>query len=253
MIAVNVLGVKVHSISMEEAVKKLESFLTAEPSNGGRILKQVVTPNPEIIMKAKKDKRLKNIINCADLVVPDGIGVVLANNKIKERVAGIDLITNFFKTGVPLKVYLLGSEPDVAERASINLSKKYPNIEVVGTYHGFFSNFEVDEILNEIDELKSDLLLVGLGSPKQEEFIFYKKPNVKIAIGCGGSIDVFAGKVKRASYIFRKLNLEWFYRIIKEPVRVKRILVIPVFLLLVLKQDIDKILRGKNKKLKKGA
>ncbi|MCL2610107.1 MAG: WecB/TagA/CpsF family glycosyltransferase [Defluviitaleaceae bacterium] len=226
MIKVDVLGVKIHVISMKQALGVLNSFLKTDE------LKQVVTPNPEIIMKARKDKRLKAIINRADLIVPDGIGVVLANRRIKERVTGIDLITNFFRTGVPLKVYLLGAEPDVAEKAALNISKKYPNVEIIGTYHGFFSSFEIDEILQDIEQNSPDLLLVGLGSPRQEEWIFYKKPKAKIAIGCGGSIDVFAGKVKRAPAIFRKLNLEWLYRVIKEPVRLKRLLIMPLFLIL---------------------
>ena len=228
MIKANVLGVKIHAISMKQAVGMLKSYLKTNQ------LKQVVTPNPEIIMKARKDKRLKAIINRADLVVPDGIGVVFASKLIKERVAGIDLIINFFKTGIPIKVYLLGAEPNIAEKAALNISKKYLNVEIVGTYHGFFSSFEIDEILQDIERNNPDLLLVGLGSPRQEEWIFCKKPKAKIAIGCGGAINVFAGEVKRAPKIFIKLNLEWFYRVIKEPVRLKRLLVMPNFLLLIL-------------------
>jgi N-acetylglucosaminyldiphosphoundecaprenol N-acetyl-beta-D-mannosaminyltransferase len=226
MIKANVLGIKIHAVSMGKAIHMLKSFLKTDE------LKQVITPNPEIIMKARKNKNLKNIINHADLVVPDGIGVVLANKQIKERVAGIDLIVNFFKTGIPLKIYLLGAMPRIAEKAALNISKKYPNVEVVGMHHGFFSPFEIDEILQDIEENSPDLLLVGLGSPKQEEWIFHEKPKAKIAIGCGGTIDVFAGKIKRAPSIFRKLNLEWLYRAIKEPARFKRLLIIPHFLFL---------------------
>ncbi|MCL1924025.1 MAG: WecB/TagA/CpsF family glycosyltransferase [Defluviitaleaceae bacterium] len=227
---VEILGIGIHAISMEKAINILKSFLNRENASF------VVTPNPEIIMRARKDRKLKNIINNADLAIPDGIGVVLASPKIKDRIAGIDLIKNFFETGENISVYLLGAAPGIAEKAALKISKKYSNVKIVGTHHGFFEDNSVEEktILEDINKKMPSLLLVGLGSPRQEKWIHKNKPNAKISIGCGGSLDVFSGKVKRAPHIFRKLNLEWLYRAIKEPVRFKRLLIIPKFLFLTL-------------------
>lgn len=227
----NILGIKINVVSMKKATNTLKTFLKTNE------LDMVVTPNPEIVMRSRKDKELLNIINNASLTVPDGIGIVIASRKIKERVAGIDLIKNFFQSlDKNITVYLVGGREGVAKKAARNLTKKYRNIEIVGTHNGFFSNDKKEEmvLLKDINEKKPDILLVGTGSPSQEKWIWRNKPKAKIAIGCGGSLDVFAGNTARAPEIFIKMNLEWLYRAIKEPVRFKRLAVMPVFLYLVI-------------------
>lgn len=229
---IDVLGVKFNNVSMDEAIKVCETFLD---SNQGNL---IVTPNPEIVMKAKDDEEFKNIINTAELVIPDGIGIIKAGNilgtPLKERVAGYDLICNLlekYKDGSKT-FYFWGSKPGFAEEAKINMEQKYPNIKIIGTHTGYFTDEEEKDIIDEIRNYKPDILLVGAGFPKQEKIIHkYKQEGFfKIGIGCGGSIDVLAGRVKRAPKLFIKLHLEWFYRLLKQPTRFKRMLVLPKFI-----------------------
>ncbi len=217
---------------MNEAIEKCKNFIMSDKGN------LVVTPNPEIVMRAKCDEGFKKIINTAELVIPDGIGIIKASNilntPLKERVAGYDLICNLldlYQNG-DATFFFLGSKPGYAAEAKEKLEKKYPNIKIVGTHDGYFKPEDEENIIAEVRNLKPDILLVGLGAPKQEILINkYKNEGFfKIGIGCGGSIDVLAGKVKRAPKIFIKLHLEWFYRLLKQPTRFKRMLVLPQFL-----------------------
>lgn len=232
MAKIDILGVKFDNVSMDEAVAKCEEFLKGDKGN------LIVTPNPEIVMRAKDDEEFKSIINEAELVVPDGIGIIKAGNilntPLKERVAGFDLICNLIekhKDG-DVSFYFFGSKPGYADEAMANMRSKYPNINVLGAHTGYFKDDEEEGIVSELRSLKPDIILVGLGAPKQEKFINKYKAEgfFKIGIGCGGSIDVLAGRVKRAPKLFIKLHLEWFYRLLKEPTRFKRMLVLPKFL-----------------------
>ena len=236
---ITILGVQFDNVTMKEAILKCENFLA---SNTGNL---VVTPNPEIVMRAQDDKEFKEIINHAELVVPDGIGIIKAgkiqNTPLKERVAGYDLICNLlekYKDG-SATFYFWGSKPGYAQEAKEKLERKYPNIKIVGTHTGYFTPEEETQIVNEIKTLQPDILLVGTGAPKQEKIIhkYQHEGFFKIGIGCGGSIDVLAGKVKRAPKLFIKLHLEWFYRLLKEPTRWKRMLVLPKFIQEVKKQQ----------------
>lgn len=229
---IDVLGIKFDNVNMEEAIQRCEEFLK---ENSGNL---IVTPNPEIVMKAKDSQEFKDIINSAELVIPDGIGIIKAGNilgtPLKERVAGFDLICNLiekYQNGEK-SFYFWGSKPGYAEEAKKNLEEKYPQIKILGTHTGYFKPEEEESIINEIRNLNPDILLVGTGAPKQEKIINKYKGEgfFKIGIGCGGSIDVLAGKVKRAPKLFIKLHLEWFYRLLKEPTRFKRMLVLPQFI-----------------------
>ena len=228
---INVLGVNFDNVNMAEAVDKCKTFLKGDRGN------LVVTPNPEIVMRAKDNTEFKDIINEASLVIPDGIGIIKAGQilgtPLKERVAGYDLICNLFeeyKDGT-VTFYFWGSKPGVAEKAKEKIKEKYPSLNVVGSHTGYFTSEEEEQIVEEIKELKPDILLVGLGAPKQEMIInkYLYSGMFKIGIGCGGSIDVIAGEVKRAPKIFIKMHLEWFYRLLKQPSRWKRMLVLPKF------------------------
>lgn len=229
---ISVLGVKFDNVNMAEAVDRCKNFIKGDKGN------LVVTPNPEIVMRAKDDEEFKKIINEAALVIPDGIGIIKAGNiletPLKERVAGYDLICNLLEEGKDgsISFYFWGSKPGYADEAKQKMEEKYPNIKILGSHTGYFKDEEEASIIEEIRNLKPDVLLVGTGAPKQEKIINkYKNEGFfKIGIGCGGSIDVLAGRVKRAPKIFIKLHLEWFYRLLKEPKRWRRMLVLPKFI-----------------------
>jgi N-acetylglucosaminyldiphosphoundecaprenol N-acetyl-beta-D-mannosaminyltransferase len=232
----NIFGVPIDRVTMKQAVEILKNFLQEDR------LHIVATPNAEIVMMAQKDKEYMEILNNTDLNVPDGSGIVFASkvfkNPLSERVAGFDLMMEFIKdiSSRNIKIYLLGSAPQIAEQARVNLEKLYPSVKIVGTHHGYFTDEEENKIIEEINNKGTEVLFVALGAPKQEKWI-YKNRNklkVKIAMGVGGSFDVIAGKAKRAPYLYRKLGLEWLYRLIKEPWRYKRMMALPKFALKVL-------------------
>lgn len=229
---INILGVNFDNVNMQEAIEKCKEFIS---SDSGHL---VVTPNPEIVMRAQDNEEFKSIINNAALVIPDGIGIIKAGNilgtPLKERVAGYDLICNLFEEAKDgsISFYFWGSKPGIAEKAKEKIKEKYPKLNVLGAHTGYFNEEEEKAIIQEIKELKPDVLLVGLGAPKQEIIInkCINEKIFKIGIGCGGSIDVISGEVKRAPKIFIKLHLEWFYRLLKQPTRLKRMMVLPKFI-----------------------
>lgn len=233
----DILGINFDVIDLDECTKKLIDAI----DNDKKIF--VVTPNPEIVMLAQNDNEFKNVLDSADIVIPDGIGIVLASKlnkiKIKKRVAGYDLVQKFFSMSKNYKIYFLGSTSEIIQLAQQNMSKKFPNINIVGVHNGFFD--DDTEIIEQINSLKPDVLLVGMGAPKQEKWIFKYKDqiNAKIFIGVGGSFDVMSGKIKRAPVIFQKLGLEWFHRLIKQPKRFFRMLALPKFLFAVLLKKIS--------------
>ncbi|SHH48648.1 WecB/TagA/CpsF family glycosyltransferase [Tepidibacter thalassicus] len=240
-----VLGVPVHKINMNEALDKSIEFLNSDEK------RVIFTPNSEIVMMAKDDKHLLSVIEGADLVIPDGIGLVLASRIIKkpleERVTGIDLMENIldYCNKAKKSIFILGGKPGVADKALKNISKKYPNIKALGSYHGYFKGYHIgceghDEeksVIDLINNLKPDVLFVAFGAPRQEFWIrrYKDEINANIFMGVGGSVDVYAGEVKRAPVIYQKLGLEWFYRLIKEPWRYKRMMALPKFVIEVLK------------------
>jgi len=235
----NILDVPVDVVNRREALDILLKFIKEDKNH------LLITPNPEIIMKAQEDRALMDILKRADLVVPDGIGVVLASRlnkaKLPERVAGYDLVMSLFeavsKSGAA--VYLLGAAPGVAHTAKVNLENKYPGLCISGFHDGYFNSNEEAKILEEIRILKPDILLVGLGFPRQEKWMDeHRDLPVRISAGVGGSIDVMAGKVRRAPELFRRLGLEWVYRLISQPKRFLRMMILPVFVVKVIKRKI---------------
>ncbi len=235
---VDVFGVSISKITMEEARAKVGEFVKSNQFHS------IYTPNPEIIMLAKKDASFHQILEEADLVVPDGIGVVIASKlkkgeKLPERVAGYDLVQNTMKDAVKegYKYYFFGSKPGISEKAAVKMRETYPGIEIVGTRDGYFKPEDEEKIVEDINKSGANILLVALGAPKQEKWIEANKhllPNIRVAVGVGGSFDVMSGNVKRAPLAFQKLGLEWFYRLLQEPTRFKRMLVLPEFLIKVI-------------------
>lgn len=232
--SVEIVGVDIDNITFEDATKKLDEFLNGED------LKMIFTPNSEILVDAVQDPHFTKILNSGDLVIPDGIGVVIASRfygkPIKERVTGYDLMCKLIELAYynDKSIYFLGGKEGVAEEAAENIREKYENIKIVGMHNGYFDEEEEKIIINSIIELKPDIIFVALGAPKQENWIYENrhKLQAKIAMGVGGSIDGIAGRVKRAPSFYQKAGLEWFYRLIQEPKRFKRVLKLPKFILL---------------------
>lgn len=198
---------------------------------------QVVTINPEMIDMATKNPDFANIIKQAELVVPDGIGVQLGlkflGNNVR-RIAGIEFARQMLEE--VRSVALVGAKPEILDKAIQNLKKEIPSLNVVYSQDGYYSDEEV--IINQICEKQPELLLVAMGSPKQEEFIYKLKTKLPqtLMIGVGGSFDVWSGEVERAPKIFQKMGLEWLYRTLNDPKRIKRIFpTLPLFVLKVLK------------------
>lgn len=234
---VNILGVKIAKITAKDALDRAEQMVKGDKTS------VVFTPNPEIVMAAYEDSEFLEVLNSADMCVPDGIGVVygakILGEPLPERVAGFDLscalMERMGRCGG--SVFLFGSKPGVAEEAAKTLTERYSGLKIAGTHDGYFKAEDEEDIVNEINESGADLLLVCLGAPKQEKWIakYRDKLNTKLCIGAGGTLDVLAGTVKRAPKIFIKLNLEWFYRLCKQPSRIGRFMALPKFIVTVAK------------------
>lgn len=229
-----ILGVNFHNVTLTTAVDTAAAQIRAHKKG------YVVTPNSEIVYAAQEDTALRDILNRASLVLPDGIGVVYAakilGEKLSGKVAGCDfaeaLVYRMSQEG--MRLFLLGAKPGVAEMAAANLTKKYPGLVVSGTRDGYFKTDQ--EAIDAVNAVGADVLFVCLGAGKQERFMagHMDELNVTLSCGLGGSLDVFAGTVQRAPAIFIKLGLEWFYRLIKEPYRIGRMMSLPKFMLRVL-------------------
>lgn len=211
----------------------------------------MVTPNPEIVMSTWESEAVNAAVNGADIVIPDGIGVIKAANilgtPLTERLPGIEIATELLKyiAESGKSAFLLGAKPGVAEMAAEKLKKDYPGINICGTNDGYFK--EDGPVVAKINAAKPDFLLVCLGAPKQELWMAKNKELLDVGLmgGFGGTLDVFAGVVQRAPAKWQKLNLEWLYRCIKEPARFKKACRLPMFLLKALAVRIRKFFNGK--------
>ena len=243
---INVLGVNIDNVNMQEAIDITEKMI----KNGEPQI--IVTPNSEIVVQAREDRHLNEILEEASMSLPDGIGLVWASRlkgrPLKERLPGIDFMTELLATAAQKKyrVYFLGAKPGVAVEAAEKLKEKLPALEVVGVSHGYFTPEDEKKIIEEIKGLNPDILFVGLGAGKQEKWIqkYYKELGVPVAVGVGGSFDVLAGRLSRAPLVFRKRGLEWLYRFIQEPCRAFRLFPLLRFTGLVFQECFKKELSG---------
>ena len=230
---IDILGVKVDSVTMAQAVAQVEGYMDEKKN----VL--IATANAEMIMRATHDEELKNILNDAALVVPDGAGTVWAAHhlgyEMPERVAGFDLAQELMRIAPSKKqkVFFFGSAPGVAEKAKAKAEELYPGIEIVGTRDGYFKPEDEPAIIEEIKAAQPDLLLAALGVPKQEKWLnaHLKELGVPVAIGVGGTLDVMAGVMKRAPYWMQKAKLEWLFRGLLQPKRAGRLMALPKFVL----------------------
>ncbi|APT18847.1 MULTISPECIES: WecB/TagA/CpsF family glycosyltransferase [Amylolactobacillus] len=234
---VTVLGVDFDNKSMSEFQNTFIERLNNRQSTF------IVTANPEIVMVAQDDPDFMATIKRADYVTADGIGIVKAgkmlHTPLKERVAGFDLFMWFLNVAEKRgsRVYLIGAQPEVITCVREKLTLDYPSIELVGARDGYFKE-DLNEIANEIAATEPEMVFVALGFPRQEQLIDLMRINgvPAMMMGVGGSFDVLAGAAKRAPKLMQDLHLEWFYRLIKNPSRFKRMLVLPKFVLEVKKR-----------------
>ncbi len=235
---VNVRGVYFDNVTMEDALDSALSYVRGDSYH------YAITPNPEIVQSCVENPENYKIMNGASLVVPDGIGIIYAakilGTPLAEKVPGCELAEKLLfelsKSGEG--VYFFGAgkatetAPCIAEQAAKKMQEKYPGLVVSGFRDGYFSDADTDYIINEINSSGAKLLFVCLGAPKQEKWMYdnREKLRVSLAMGLGGSLDVFSGNVKRAPKMFIKLNLEWLYRLLCMPSRIGRMMKLPLFL-----------------------
>ena len=240
---VPVLNVMIDAVTMNEAVDILEGYLADKK------IHLVATANAEMVMMAHQDKELADVLKNADLVVPDGAGVVWAARycglDMPQRVAGYDLVQKFLAISAKkdYRIFLFGGAPGVAEKAKIEAEYKYPGVKIVGTRHGYFTNDNEQEILDVINASGANVLLAALGVPKQEKWLYRNRNNLNpsLSIGVGGTFDVMAGTVKRAPLWMQNANLEWLFRLLSQPQRALRMIALPKFVLkVIIQKTLDK-------------
>ena len=235
---IDILGVGFDPVTPDEALARLEEM--TERGEGG----YVVTPNPEIVYACRKDPSLLPLAEEAALVVPDGIGVVYAARILKRplpgRVPGIELGERFaaYLAETGKRLYLLGAKPGIAEKAAAELQRRCPGLVIAGTADGYYRDEAAAAAA--LRDAAPDAAFVCMGFPRQEKFMAAHAAQVPrcVMLGLGGSLDVFAGEVKRAPKIFIRLGLEWFYRLLREPRRLGRMMKLPAFLWLALRERV---------------
>ena len=227
---IDVLGVGFDNVTMDEAVSRAMDFLAEEGTH------YVATPNPEIVEVCRENPAARAAVNGADLVLPDGIGVIkgaaMLGTPLRERVPGIEfaarLMARMAEEGRSL--FLLGAKPGVAEEAARRLTVQYPGLRIAGTHDGYFQDDAL--VIEAIRRSGAEAVFVCLGAPKQELWMARNgaATGARLLCGLGGSLDIFAGNVERAPEFWREHGLEWLYRLCREPRRIGRMMKLPLFL-----------------------
>ncbi|HDS09418.1 MAG TPA: glycosyltransferase, partial [Firmicutes bacterium] len=235
---VSILNVNIDNVDYNETLEMIVKAI--EDGKKGYI----ITANSLMVMSGISNLLFKRILKDALVVTPDGIGLIWASNflgtPLKTRVTGIDLTRRLLRLASlkGYRVYLLGGSPGITTKVKMGLEENYPGIKIVGSGHGYFSKKEEVLLIEEIRSTMPDLIFVGFGSPHQEKWINrnYHAFDRGIFLGVGGSFDVISGQVKRAPAFFQRLGLEWLFRLLKEPYRWRRMLVLPKFIWYILIQ-----------------
>jgi len=221
--SIKILGVPFSKLTLNETVHQLAEHI----QKGQPKMFHLITANPEITIAHQTDKLLQTIVEEADLITPDGIGIVVASKRkgdpIAERVTGYDLLLRLLEKGNEQgwSFYFLGTDEETNLKAVEEIRSRYPNVVVAGRHNGFFSEDKEKHILNEIQQSKPDVLIIAMGAPYTDKWIYknkHKLNGVKVVFGVGGSLDVIAGKVKPTPLIWKSLKLEWLHRLLTVPV-----------------------------------
>lgn len=232
---VKILGVEVDNVTLDEAANRTKNLI----ENSHQSCELIVAPNVEFIMEAQKDKAFFDILRTAKLATPDSIGVEMAaklqKKPLKQRIPGQAYFRKILEVGEKegWTFYFLGGKGDTVDKAVENIEKIYPNIKIVGCHEGFFEKDSEEKVIEEINQLQPNVLFVAMGAPRQEKWIFAHKNELKVdvAAGQGGTLDYEAGNIKRAPKWMQKIGLEWLWRLILQPSRIKRMAVLPIYLI----------------------
>lgn len=238
---IEILGIPVDCVDMAGARQAIGQIIDGDRPQA------VIAVNPEKVIKAQSDENLRGQLRSAGLLIPDGIGIVLAATILglgkMRRVPGSELMPEICQIAAQKGrgVFLFGASPDVNESVAAELVKRYPTIAIAGRQHGYVKDNEMEEVVNRINDSGAQVLFIALGSPRQEQWMgahMRKLKQVRVLQGVGGTFDVLAGRVKRAPPLFLRLNLEWLYRLLAQPQRILRQTALPRFVYRVLKQRI---------------
>jgi N-acetylglucosaminyldiphosphoundecaprenol N-acetyl-beta-D-mannosaminyltransferase len=232
---VTILGLTVHNVTMQTALEAMDGFFQAGTPH------HVVTADASMLVLAQEDSALNAIVCGADLVTPDSVGVLWASKQagapLQERVSGVEIVDRLCCRSVEAgyRLFFLGAGPGVAAQAAEKMRAKYPGTQIVGTRDGFFRPEETDALVAEIRESRADALFVAMGIPKQEKWIAAHRDRLGAAvlIGVGGTFDVLSGNVKRAPKVMQKVRLEWLWRVVSNPRKISKVLLLPRFVRLV--------------------
>lgn len=233
----NILDIWVDSVSHDQAIGYVREFL-----QGDRPM-SIFAANPEKNFSVPKDPQLFKVFRRSDLLIPDGIGIVLAarllHGKILKRIPGVEFMYDICSLAEKEKrsVFIFGARENVNKSAVEKLHQKYPALQIAGRCNGYVPDARMPELIKQINDSGADILFLGLGSPKQEKwFATHAKEllHVKVCQGIGGTLDTISGSVKRAPEIWQKFSLEWLYRLLSEPTRISRQKFLPVFFFKVL-------------------
>lgn len=244
---IKILNLWIDPINMEQALSRVRQFV----EKGDRPY-SIFAVNPEKNFSVPKNPSLYQTFKAADLLIPDGIGVILAARILYgvslARVPGVELMANICKMSAKngYKIFIYGAREEINKTAVLKLQKRYPDLEIVGRANGYLRKEEMPSLLTSINESGAEILFLALGSPKQERWFATHKvelENVRVCQGIGGTLDTIVGNVKRAPEIWQQCSAEWLYRLILEPKRVKRQKVLPLFAFMVLSSKLKTMLK----------
>lgn len=233
----SILGLRVHDITMEEALNTIDAFIQSGRPH------HVVTADASMFVTAQGDPALFEIVRDAELVTPDSVGILWAARRLgralKERVSGVEIVERLCARSPERghRLFFFGAAPNIAELAADRMRTRYPGASIVGTRNGFFAEADIPAIIAEIREARPDILCVALGIPKQEKWIASHREclGVPVLIGVGGTFDVLSGTVRRAPVLFQKLRVEWLWRLLSNPRKISKVMLLPRFVQLILK------------------
>ncbi len=234
---VSILGMPVDNVTMDSTMDAIHAFVASGKPH------LIITADASGIVRAQTDPEFRELFETADLVTPDSAGVLWASKRfghpIQSRVSGVDLVDRVCEASANTgyRIYFLGAAPGVAELAAERMRLRHPGCNIVGSRHGYFPADSDEVVAQEIATEKPDVLFVAMGIPRQEKFIRATEEIIgaKVAMGVGGSFDVFSGKTRRAPPMFQRLHLEWLWRLILDPTKVGKVKLLPKFVWLVLR------------------
>ena len=240
MDSITILGLRVDRVSPEETLAAIDGFIADGTPH------HIVTADASMAVLARRDPALRAIVDQAALVTPDGAGILWASRllgtPVPHKVSGVDLVGELCRLSVMknYRIFFLGAAPGVAEEAAEKLRARYPGTLIVGTRDGYFKSEEEANVLAEIQNASPNILLVAFGIPRQEKWIEAHKAvlGAAVLIGIGGSFDVFSGRVSRAPVWMQRSSLEWLYRLSKNPKKIGKVMTLPKFALLALRQKL---------------